>query len=86
MLEWMLQLELTRGKLGREMLSVVRGNNYHFVGTFLALIFASGTLGTAFVSSAVTLPVGGVSFVALWITGILSLLTIVLWPLGLILL
>ena len=86
MLELMLQLELTKEKLGRRMLSMVGGNHYHFVGTFLALIFAGGTLGTAFTTAAVTIPVGGVSFVAFWVAGILAILTIVLWPLGLMLL
>jgi hypothetical protein len=84
MVELMLQLALTREKSGRKMLSMVGGNHYHFIGTFLALIFASGTLGTAFTSSAVTLPASGITFVSFWVAGILAILTIVLWPLGLI--
>jgi len=86
MAELVFQLELSREKLGRKMLSMVGGNHYHLVGTVLALIFASGTLGTAFVSSAVTLPTAGVSLVAFWVSGVLAILTIVLWPLGLLLL
>jgi hypothetical protein len=86
MVEWMLQLELTREKLGKKMLSIVGGNHYHFVGTVLALIFASGTLGTAFVSAPATVPVGGFLLVAFWAAGIVTILTIVLAPLGLILL
>jgi len=84
--ELMLQLELTREKLGRKMLSMLGSNNYHFIGTILALLFASGALGTAFISSPVTLPASGLSFVVFWVAGILAILTIVLWPLGLILL
>jgi hypothetical protein len=83
MLELMLQLELIREKLRRKMLSMVGGNHYYFIGTVLALIFAGGALGTAFVSSPVTLPASGFSFVVFWVTGILAILTIVLWPLGL---
>jgi hypothetical protein len=86
MLELMLQLELIREKLRKKMLPTVGGNHYHFIGTVLALIFASGTLGTAFVSTPVTIPASGLSFVVFWAAGILAILTIVLWPLGLILL
>lgn len=35
MLKWLLQLELTREKLGRKMLSMAEGNHYHFIGTVL---------------------------------------------------
>ena len=86
MLELMLRFEFFRESLRKRMLPIVGDNNYHLIGTVLALVFASGTIGTAFVATPVTLPVGGVSFVAFFVAGIVAILTIVLWPLGLLLL
>jgi hypothetical protein len=86
MLVLMFRLEFLRDGLKKRMLSIISDNNYHLVGAALALIFASGTLGTAFVATPVTLPIGGLSFVTFLVTGVLAILTIVLWPIGLILL
>jgi hypothetical protein len=82
----MLRLESFREGLWKRMLPIVGNNDYHLIGTVLALVFASGTLGTAFVATPVTLPAGGASFVVFLVTGVLAILTIVLFPLGLILL
>jgi hypothetical protein len=86
MLEVMIQLELIRGRIRKWMLPNVGSNDYHLVGSILALIFASGTLGSAFVSLPATGPIGGFSVIVVYITGVLAILTIVLWPIGLILL
>jgi hypothetical protein len=86
MLELMLQLEVTRQRLRKKILPVVGNNDYHLIGTVLALLFASGTLGTAFVAAPVAIPAGGASFVIFLVTGIIAILTIVLLPIGLILL
>lgn len=79
MLELMLRLEVFRQRVRRSVLPMGRNNDYHLIGSVLALIFAAGSLGTA-------LPSSGVSYVAFLVTGVLSMLTIVLWPIGLILL
>ena len=79
MLELMLWLECRRQRLRKSILPFFGDNNYHMVGSVLALIFAAGSLGSA-------LPASGVSFVTFWVAGIIALLTIVLWPIGLILL
>jgi len=86
MLDLMLRLEFFRERLGKMMLPIVGDNNYHLLGSVLALIFAGGTLGTAFVATPATLPVGVFSFVAFFIAGLLAILTLVLLPLGLLLL
>jgi len=86
MLELMLQLELIRERIRKKILPMVGSNGYNLIGTVLALIFASGTLGTAFVTSPVSIPAGGASFVIFLVTGIIAILTIVLLPIGLILL
>jgi hypothetical protein len=86
MLELMLRLEVLRQRVGKGILTMGSSNGYHFIGTILALVFASGTLGTAFVATPVSVPAGGASFVIFYVTGILAILTIVLWPLGLLLL
>jgi hypothetical protein len=79
MLELMLRLEIFRQSLRKRILPIVGDNSYHLIGSVLALIFAAGSFGTA-------LPASGFSFVAFLITGVLSILTIVLLPIGLILL
>jgi hypothetical protein len=86
MLELMVQVELTREELVRKPLSTVGGSHCYLLGSVLALILASGTLTTAFVATPVALPVSGFSLVAFWAAGIIAILTIVLWPLGLLLL
>ena len=82
----MVQLELIRENVRRKILLIVSSNDYHLIGTVLVLVFASGTLGTAFVSAPVSLPAGGASFVIFLVTGVIAILTIVLLPIGLILL
>jgi hypothetical protein len=79
MLEMMLWLECLRQHLRKKLLPTIGDNSYHFVGTVLALIFATGSLGVA-------LPASGFSFVTFLVTGIIAILTIVLLPIGLILL
>ena len=79
MLELMLWLECRRQRLRKSILPFFGDNDYHMVGSVLALIFAAGSLGAA-------LPASGFSYVTFLITGVISMLTIVLWPLGLILL
>lgn len=85
-MELILQVELVRESLRRKMLRMVSSNGYHFIGAVLALIFAGGTVGTAFVSLPISLPIGGYAYVVFVVTGILSVLTVVLLPLGLVLL
>lgn len=85
MLELMSRVEFFGERLRKVVLPILgRNNDYHLIGTVLALIFASGTLGTAFVSTPVTIPAGGLSFMVFLVAGVLSILTIVLLPLGLI--
>jgi len=86
MLELMLKWESIRLRLADKIISGVGTNSYHLIGTVLALVFASGTLGTAFVSSPVSLPAGGATFVIFLVSGVIAILTVVLLPIGLILL
>ena len=86
MLELILQLELYRERMRKKILPVVDSNGYNLIGTVLALIFASGTVGTAFVASPVSIPAGGASFVIFLVSGVIAILTIVLFPIGMILL
>jgi hypothetical protein len=79
MLEFMMWLECKRQRLRKKMLPVLSDNSYHLIGSVLALLFAAGSLGTA-------IPSAGVSYVAFLVTGVLAILTIVLWPIGLVLL
>ena len=79
MLELMLQLESIRERLRKKILPTVSSNDYHLIGAVLGLIFTAGSLGTA-------LPASGVSFVIFLVTGVIAVLTIVLLPIGLILL
>jgi hypothetical protein len=85
MLELMLHLEFLRQRLAKGMLPIVGDNSYHLAGSILALVFAGGTLGTAFLGAPATVPIGGLSFVALLASGLVSILTIVLFPVGLLL-
>lgn len=80
------RLELMRQSLREKMLPTVGSNDYHLLSGVLALIFAGGTLATGFATTGATLPLGGFSFVATFITGLLAILTIVLLPVGLLLL
>jgi hypothetical protein len=79
MLELMVWLECARQRLRKKMLPVIGDNSYHLIGSVLALMFAAGSLGTA-------IPSAGASYVVFLVTGVLAILTIVLWPIGIILL
>jgi len=85
MLELMLQLESFRQRLRKRILPMVSSNDYHLVSTMLALIFSSGTLLTGFTIAPVSLPGIDFSFIT-FVTGILAILTIILWPFGVVLL
>ena len=85
MLELMLQLESFRQRLRNKILPRFSCNDYHLVGTVLALIFSSGTLITGFTLAPVSLP--GIEFsLVTFVVGIMAILSIILWPVGLVLL
>lgn len=86
MWELTIKLLLLRDSLRRKMLYKIGSNDYQAVAAILALVFAGGTFVTGFAASPITLPVGGYASVVALITGVLSVLTIVLLPLGLVLL
>lgn len=86
MLEIMLQLELIRERLRNKILPIVGSNDYHMVSGVLAVIFAGGTTAAGLLPLPVTLPVGGFVIVITLIMGVLAMLTIILLPIGLILL
>ena len=85
MLELMLRLELSREKLRKKILPMASNNNYHIAGAFLALIFSTGTLVTGFTITAVSLPSFDFSLVV-FVAGLLAILSVVLFPVGIILL
>lgn len=85
-MELMVQLELIQERLRKKVLPIRGSNDYHLVGAILALVFGSGALGTVFVAAPVSLPAAGASFVIFAVAGVIAILTIVLLPLGLILL
>ena len=85
MLGLMLQLESFRQRLRKRILPMIGSNDYHLVGTVLALILSSGTLITGFTIAPVSLP--GIEFSFLtFVTGIIAILSVILWPVGLVLL
>ena len=86
MLELMFRLESLRASLRAKMLPAVNDKNYHLLGSILALIFASGSLATGIVGAPLAIPAGGFSFVAFLVAGLVSILTIVLLPIGFLLL
>ncbi len=85
MLELMLQLESIRNRLKDNILPTVSSNDYHLVSTILALIFSAGTLVTGFTIATVSVPFVEFSLVA-FVVGILAVLSIILLPVGIIIL
>ena len=85
MLGLMLQLESFRQRLRKRILPRFSSNDYHLVSTVLALILSSGTLLTGFTIAPVSLPGIDFSFIT-FVAGLLAILSVVLWPVGLVLL
>jgi hypothetical protein len=85
MLEFILQLEFFRLRLRKRLLPRFSSNDYHLVSTVLALILSSGTLLTGFTIAPVSLPGIDFSFIT-FVAGLLAILSVVLWPVGLVLL
>ncbi len=85
MLELILKLEQIRESLREKLLPKVSSNDYHLISSVIALILSSGTLVTGFTVTTVSAPGFAFSLVV-FMVGILAILSIVLWPIGVILL
>ncbi len=86
MWELMLKLESIRLALREKLLPNIGSNDYHIIGAVIALIMASGTLVTGLIGAPIAVPAGGIALVSFLITGVLGILTIVLLPVGFVLL
>lgn len=86
MLQLLILFELAKQKLGHKIVTKDGGDNYYALAGLLALLFSTGTVVTGLVGAPAFLPVGALTAVPTLLMAILAFLTIVLWPLGLVLL